>query len=135
MITAGPLRWALLGTSLLFASLGALFVCQPEQATALFGIPANTVAELVYVRAVGMRDVALAGYIALLTLFASTRAVLIVLSMTLVIPAGDLVLVAMAPYGGPLQLGLHLASATLFAGLAIWVWTRVRSLDDDGRPR
>lgn len=116
------LRWALLAASSLFVAVGLLFVCAPEQAAALFGLPTAVSAEHVYIRAVGLRDIALAGYLALLTLCASARAVLIVLLVTLIIPAGDLMLVAAVSGGKASHMALHLASAIMFAGLATWVW-------------
>lgn len=121
------LRWTLLAVSLLFASLGLLFLFGADAAASLFGIPATRAENQGYVRAVGLRDLTLAGYLALLTLYASARAVLLVLLVTLIIPAGDLVLVATATKGEAGQMVLHAASGMLFAGLAAWVWTDMRS--------
>ena len=132
MIGSRALRWALFAASLLFAGLGLFFVCAPEQAAGLFGIPTALPDGHGHVRAVGLRDIALAGYLALLTLFASARAVLVVLLVTLIIPVGDLVLVAGATGGEARQMVLHLASAMLFAGLATWVWTSMRSRQGTG---
>lgn len=122
MIEQRGLRWCLLGTSGLFAALGLLFLFAPGGASRLFGIPTAAAGGQAFVQAVGLRDIALAGYLALLTLYASARAVLIVLAMTLVIPAGDLVVVATDPGGKPTHLLLHLASGLLFATLTLWVW-------------
>ena len=131
-IETRPLRWSLLAASLLFAVLGLLFLSGIDQAASLFGIPAPHLESHGYVRAVGLRDLALAGYLALLTLYASARAVLLVLLATLIIPAGDLVLVATAAEAVAWQVVLHLATALLFAGLAAWVWTSMRSREAAG---
>jgi len=126
-IEARALRWTLLAASLLFAGLGLLFFFGVDAAASLFGIPATRPESQSYVRAVGLRDLALAGYLALLTLYASAHAVLLVLLVTLIIPAGDLVLVGTADQGEAGQMVLHAASGLLFAGLAAWVWTSMRS--------
>ncbi|UYY57018.1 DUF4267 domain-containing protein [Sphingomonas sp. S2-65] len=126
-IKARALRWTLLAASLLFAGLGVLFLFGVDAAASLFGVPATRPESQGYVRAVGLRDLALAGYIALLTLYASARAVLLVLLVTLITPAGDLVLVRTAAEGEAGQMVLHAASGLLFAGLAAGVWTSMRS--------
>lgn len=126
-IEARALRWTLLAASLLFAGLGLLFLFRVDTAASLFGIPATNSENQGYVRAVGLRDLALAGYLALLTLYASARAVLLVLLVTLIIPAGDLVLVVASADGDAGQMVLHAASGLLFGGLAAWVWTSMRS--------
>ena len=115
-----PVTWLLLALGALFLALGFVFVAFPAAGAAVYGIPSNSPSGTSYVRAVGLRDVALGGYLILQTLFASARAVSILLLVTLVIPAGDLVLVA-AHGSGTLALLPHLASALVFAGMAAWV--------------
>ena len=127
MIEQRFLRWSLLAASGLFGCLGLLFLAATREASALFGVAGTGPGDHIYLRAIGLRDIALAGYLALLTLYGSARAVLIVLVVTLVIPAGDLVLVATAPGRGAIHMLLHLASGMLFAGLTIWVKTVARN--------
>jgi hypothetical protein len=116
-----PVSWCVIGVGGLFAGLALLFFLFPERGALLFGVEASDSLARAYVRAVGIRDLALAAYLVLLTLFASARAVRIVLLATIVIPAADLVLVASQPGPLRLQLLLHLSSAGLFAALALWV--------------
>lgn len=57
----------------------------------------------------------------------------IVLAMTLVIPAGDLVAVATYSSDKPIYLLLHMASGLLFATLTFWVWTASSDTQGPGR--
>lgn len=117
--------WALLGLGTLFCGLGALFMLLPAQAGALFGIPAVTTSGQGLIRAVALRDIALGLYLILQTLFATSRAVLILLICTLVIPFGDMFLILTIDGADPGQWPLHLTSAGCFGGMALWVRTSV----------
>ena len=75
-----------------------------------------------YVRAIGFRDIALALYIAALTLFSTRRALCLVLGLTVLIPVCDLALLtALRGFSSPAHLALHAVSAVCFAALAVWV--------------
>lgn len=52
--------------AVVFAVLGALFVLAPEPASAIFGVPFGSHADSTYVRALGIRDLALCGFIVVL---------------------------------------------------------------------
>jgi Domain of unknown function (DUF4267) len=114
--------WVVLGLSMAFLLIGALFILAPRWGAALFGIPAPEDRGLAYVRAIGFRDLALALYIVGLTLFSSRRALSTVLALTVLIPVGDIGLVAtVMGLSSPGHLALHGVSAICFALLAVWV--------------
>jgi hypothetical protein len=115
------LRLALLLLSGLFFGLGGLFLALPGTGAALFGLPSREPHALFFVRAISLRDLALAAYLLWLTLAGERRALSIVLAATLVIPAGDLGLLAFAGTGTPLHYLLHGGSLICFAGMALWV--------------
>ena len=105
-----------------FLAIAALFVAAPALGAAVFGIPAPDGAGLAYVRAVGLRDLALALYLIGLALFSSRRAVGVVLAATVVIPAGDLLLVlAWEGLSSPGHLLLHGLSGACCAAVALWL--------------
>ena len=101
--------------------LGLVFVLAPAPASALFGIPASEAAHP-YVRALGFRDLALALYLFGLLIWASRRALRIVLGASVLIPACDVVLVAsVTGLSHPLSLSLHAGAGACLAGLAFWL--------------
>src|SRR3954469_8196935 len=55
--------WVVLGLSVAFLLIGALFILAPRWGATLFGIPAPEDRGLAYVQAIGVRDLALALYI------------------------------------------------------------------------
>ncbi len=103
-----------------FLALGALFVAAPEPAAAFYGLTTHDRSALFYVRAIGFRDLALAVYLIGLTLAGQRHALTIVLTGTLIIPAGDMLLLASSGAGRPVHYLLHGASLLCFAGLALW---------------
>jgi hypothetical protein len=107
-----------------FAGLGVLFVFAPAPAAMFYGIDAGSSSGLFYVRAVGFRDLALASYLFGLTLARQFRALSIVMLSTLLIPAGDILLLAASGRAQPIHYLLHAASFLCFAGLA---WCARRS--------
>ena len=111
-----------LGLAAVFLLLGLLLVVAPRWGAALFGVPAPEVFARAYVRAIGFRDIALALYIGALTLFATRRALCLVLGLTVLIPVCDVaLLMALRGLSSPAHLALHAVSAVCFAGLAIRV--------------
>lgn len=117
--TAEPRFWAVLGLALVFLALGVLFLAWPGAGALIFGIPEPEGSGRTALRAIGARDAALALYLAGLALFATRRAVAIVLGASLVIPACDLVLVA--DTAAWWQMALHGVSAGVLALVASWV--------------
>jgi hypothetical protein len=103
-----------------FLILGGLFVAMPDVAAAIYGLPSRGPAALLYVRAIGFRDLALAGYLLGLALTGQRQALFVVLTATVVIPIGDLLLLASTGDGRPVHYLLHGASLLCFAGLAFW---------------
>ena len=105
-----------------FLLIAALFVAAPALGAAVFGIPAPDGAGLAYVRALGLRDLALGLYLAGLVLFSSRRAVGVVLGATVVIPVGDALLVlAREGLSSPGHLLLHGFSGVCCAAVALWL--------------
>ncbi len=94
----------------------------PWAGAAVFGVPAPDGAGLAYVRAVGLRDLALALYLLGLACFSSRRAVGIVLGATVVVPVGDVLLVlAREGVSSPGHLLLHGLSGACCAAVALWL--------------
>ncbi|HEY8575246.1 MAG TPA: DUF4267 domain-containing protein [Devosia sp.] len=99
-----------------FALLGLLFVLAPEPASALFGIPSAS--PDAYVRALGIRDLALSTFIIAIAPV-SIQALRRLLAASALIPAGDIFLVSVL--GSPSSawpLILHAASAAVLVSLA-----------------
>jgi hypothetical protein len=113
-------RWIALAPAAAAVLVGLLCMTAPRPGSALFGIPATEGTALAYVTAIGVRDLAFGLYIVGLTLFANRRAVGVALAVTVVIPAGDLV-VLLAARGLVWQLLLHAGSGLYMAGAALWV--------------
>lgn len=103
-----------------FAVIGGLFVGDPAAGMAVYGLSAPDPVARLYVRAIGCRDLALAAYLLGLALFACPRSLRIVFVGTLIIPAGDLAILASVAPVRPLHLALHGGSLVCFAGLAWW---------------
>lgn len=114
-----PFALTMMLLSAVFLMLGGLFVTMPAPAAAFYGLPAEEPAALFYVRVVGLRDLALAIYLLGLTLAGQRRALSIVLIGTLVIPMGDMLLLASSGTGRPVHYLLHGGSLLCFALLAI----------------
>ena len=105
-----------------FLAIAALFVAAPALGAAVFGIPAPGGSGLAYVRALGLRDLALGLYLIGLALFSSRRAVGVVLAATVVIPVGDALLVLMQEgLSSPGHLLLHGLSGGCCAAVALWL--------------
>ena len=105
-----------------FLLIAALFVAAPVLGAAVFGIPAPDGAGLAYVRAVGLRDLALGLYLLGLALFSSRRAAGVVLAATVAIPVGDMLLVLMREgLSSPGHLLLHGLSGACCAAVALWL--------------
>jgi hypothetical protein len=103
-----------------FAALGGVFVMLPVPGATFYGLSTRDPTALFYVRAIGFRDLAVAAYLLGLTLARHWRALSILSAATLVIPTGDLLLLASSQAGRPVHYVLHGASLLCFAGIALW---------------
>jgi len=116
----GPLRWAVFLLSGVFLLLGALCLLAPASAARLYGLETDAPSALFYIRAIGLRDAALALYLFGLALAGLRRALTIVALGTLIIPAGDMLLLTVSGTGELVHYLLHAASLLCFAALAWW---------------
>ena len=106
-----------LGAALL--GLGGLFLSRPREAAHLFGLPVQGAGED-YVRALGVRDLALAGGLAM-SASASPKSLAAVSGLAAMIPVADAALVR-ARRGSPAAVMLHAASAAALAVLSVAAW-------------
>jgi hypothetical protein len=104
--------------SAVFLLMGILFLLAPAAGARFYGFEAGSPAGLFYVRAIGLRDAALALYLFGLALAGLRRALMIVALGTLVIPIGDLLLLLLSGSGEPVHYLLHASSLLCFAMLA-----------------
>ncbi|MFC7739502.1 DUF4267 domain-containing protein [Roseomonas sp. GCM10028921] len=118
----GAGAWVVLALAGVFLLIGVLFVAAPQTGAAVFGILTEETAGLAYVRALALRDVALGLYLLGLLRFSSRRAIGVVLAATVVIPAGDMLLV-FGSHGlaSPGHLLLHGFSGVVVATVALWL--------------
>jgi len=114
------LRWVVFALSGLFLLLGGLFVWMPGAGAAFYGLHVDAPSALFYVRAIGVRDAALALYLFGLAWARLRRALMIVALATVIIPLGDMLLLASSGAGTPVHYLLHGASLLCFAALAWW---------------
>lgn len=115
-----PLALSICLLSGVFLVLGGVFLAAPRWAAGFYGLPTSHAGALSYVRAVGLRDLALAAYLLGLVAAGQRHAIFIVLLATLVIPMGDIVLLASSGAGRPVHFLLHITSLMCFAALALW---------------
>ena len=115
-----PARLAVLALGGGFVALGALFIAVPRAGAALFGLSPPEGEALLYLPAIGLRDVAFGLYLVGLALFSTRRATGIVLAVTVLIPLGDMALVA---FGRGLSgyLVVHLISGLVVGGAGAWL--------------
>lgn len=103
-------------------ALGSIFILAPEMGGAIFGIPAPEGEGASWPAVVGLRDLVFGGYVIALALYSDRRAVGVMLGVTALIPLGDvLILLAVQGSPSPGHLLLHLASAGIMSGAAIWM--------------
>jgi hypothetical protein len=112
-----------MGLAAVFVGLGAVFLVAPSLGAAIFGVPAPEGEALVYLPVIGLRDLAFGLYLAALAVLASRRTVGVVLAITVLIPLGDMILLALTRGLVP-QLALHLLSGLAVGGVALWLLTR-----------
>ncbi len=129
-----PSTWFVFALSALFVGLGLLFVLAPRLGAALFGLPAPEGQSFGYLPAIGLRDLAFGLYLFALARLATARAVATVLAITVLIPAGDVAIVAVERgFSSPGHLLLHAASGATMAAGAAWLFRRSHRGDDPSR--
>ena len=114
--------WIVLFPAIALVLIGLVLIVAPRTGAAIFGVPAPEGRPLAYLPALGLRDVAFALYILALALFATRRAVGLVLGVTVLIPVGDIaIVVADRGLSSPGHLALHAASGLYMAAASYWV--------------
>jgi hypothetical protein len=122
-----------LALSALFVGLGLLFILAPHLGAALFGLPAPDGPSLGYLPVIGLRDLAFGLYLFALARLATARAVAAVLAITVLIPAGDVAIVAMERgLSSPGHLLLHAMSGATMAAGAAWLFHQSRTHREHG---
>jgi Domain of unknown function (DUF4267) len=112
--------WIVLAPAVGLVLIGALFVISPQFGAAIFGVPAAPGSEP-YLIAIGLRDVAFGLYVLALAVWSTRRAVGLVLAITVLIPVGDIWIVAAERgWSSPMHLLLHAVSGTYMAAAAWW---------------
>jgi hypothetical protein len=121
--TAAGLRfWFVRLLGLAFVGLGALFLAAPGPGAALFGLAAPEGDGFGYLPAIGLRDLAFGLYLLILSFTATPRILGLIFAATLVIPIGDLAIVAShRGSDAALNLLLHGVSAAVMAAGSIWL--------------
>ena len=129
---AEPSTWLVLALSCLFVLLGLLFLLAPRWGAALFGLPAPEGSALGYVPAIGLRDLAFGVYLFALARLASPSTLGTILALTVLIPVGDVTLIALERgLGSPGHLLLHGLSALILATAAGWLLTGRKSAREE----
>ena len=113
--------WLVLAPGIGLVFIGVVFIFRPDWGAAIFGVPAPPGSEP-YLIAIGLRDVAFGFYILALALFSSRQAVGLVLALTVLIPLGDILIVAyQRGLSASGYLMLHAASGIYMMAAALWV--------------
>ena len=115
-----PAFLVVMGLAAVFVGLGVVFLVAPSFGAGIFGVPAPEGEARVYLPVIGLRDLAFGLYLAALAILASRRTVGIVLAITVLIPVGDMILLAQTRGLAP-QLALHALSGLAVGGVAAWL--------------
>jgi hypothetical protein len=114
--------WLVRVLGLVFIGLGLLFLLAPHAGAALFGLPAPEGMSLGYLPAIALRDLAFGLYLLILSATATRLVIGLVLRATLIIPLGDIAIVAFERgFEASLSLILHGLSAAVMAGASLWL--------------
>ena len=120
--------WFVLAPAIGLVLIGVLFVVAPRAGAAIFGVAAPEGPGAAYLVAIGLRDITFGLYIVALALFATRRAVGLVLGLTTLIPIGDILIVAsLRGLSSPGHLLLHALSGLYMAAACAWVLRGARS--------
>jgi hypothetical protein len=118
---SAPSTWLVWSLSIAFVGLGLLFLLAPRAGAGLFGLSAPQGEGFSYLPAIGLRDLAFGLYLLILSFTATPRVIGLIFAATLVIPIGDIIIVAAARGSDALlNLLLHGASAAVMAAGSIW---------------
>jgi len=109
---------SILGGLFLLLGLGSLLM--PKAGAAIYGVAGDGSGTLLYVRALGFRDLTLSAYLIGLAYAGSVRALAILSAATVVIPMGDMALLILSQCSSGLHYVLHATSALCFAAMAFW---------------
>jgi len=115
-----PFAIAVLFLVAVFYLLGIIFLLAPGPAASIYGFPTAADPAHFYLRAIGLRDLALASYMLALLHSGERKALAIVLGITPIIPVGDLILLAAKGGAGTVHYALHGIALLCFAALAGW---------------
>ncbi len=117
-----PSTWLVWCLGVAFIGLGLLFLLAPRAGAVLFGLPAPEAVGFGYLPAIGLRDLAFGLYILILSFTATRRILGLIFAATVVIPMGDVIIVA-AERGldATLNLLLHGVSGAVMAGASLWL--------------
>jgi hypothetical protein len=125
--TNEPSTWLVLALSGVFVALGLLFLVAPHFGARLFGIPAPEGIPALYLPVIGLRDLAFGLYLFALARTATRRVVALIVGITILIPLGDIFLVAIVQgLGSPWHLLLHGFSGGVLAFTAAWLLAQAR---------
>ncbi|WP_230529948.1 DUF4267 domain-containing protein [Microvirga roseola] len=125
-----PSTWLVWLLAATFVGLGVLFVLAPGLGALVFGLPAPEGTSFGYLPAIGLRDLAFGIYLLILSLTATRRIVGLIFGATVLIPIGDMTIIAV-------ERGLEAAGYLLLHGfsgatmLAASIWLLVRSKHDN----
>jgi hypothetical protein len=128
-----PSTWLVFALSGVFVLLGLMFIFAPRAGAALFGIAAPEGPGLSYVSAIGLRDLAFGAYLAALSRLSTRRTMGTVLGLTVLIPAGDIILILLERgFESPKHLLLHGGSGIVMAAGAFWLFNQPSHNDTGG---
>jgi Domain of unknown function (DUF4267) len=132
---SAPSTWLVWCLGFAFIGLGLLFLLAPRAGAALFGLPAPEGDGFGYLPAIGLRDLAFGLYLLILSVTATRRILGLIFAATLVIPIGDIVIVASTRGADAfINLLVHGASAAIMAAASIWLLQSSTSTTKGGSP-
>jgi hypothetical protein len=127
--------WFVFALSGVFVLLGILFILAPRTGAALFGLPAPEGRALGYLPAIGLRDLAFGLYLYALNRTAPPRALGLVLAITVLIPVGDIAILALERGAeSPGHLLLHGLSGLAMMLASAWVLLQGQRHEREERP-
>ena len=130
-----PSTWLVRLLAAVFLGLGFLFILAPRAGASLFGLPAPEGASFGYLPAIGLRDLAFGLYLLILSFTATRRVLGLIFAATVIIPVGDVVIVAMERgFEAVPNLLLHGLSAAAMAGASLWLLAQASNDTTGGHP-
>ena len=130
-----PSTWLVRLLAAVFVGLGFLFILAPRAGASLFGLPAPEGEGFGYLPAIGLRDLAFGLYLLILSVTATRRVLGLIFAATVIIPVGDVVIVAMERgFEAVPNLLLHGLSAAVMAGASLWLLAQASNDTTGGHP-